>query len=345
MTTAVHPVWVAVSRRAVIAARTRPSRRDAARPAVSTGIVSGFPTGFRGIADVVTHRPPVGYPLGPLGAAVAECHRCPEVQMPPVLGGQGGGHLDPQPARRIDPDRFIAAGLARFPVRGQKHPGRIPARPPRHLGQPRRQHRLSGGQAGPQHRQPTGLGETFTGTAIPAPATTSAAGPPGEGGFTRAQRAPPFEHRHGPPQVVGVGGDATHTQLIGIFHRTGDRPFTLRPPPGMRSPIQPARPDPARQLRPIHPTQKHPHRSQARSLRPAQLNPRPDPHPRRRGRHHRLTDPPQPRTQPHTHIKTTDTDNNPPQATTQHTSTHHHPPMLTIRATAPTPRHRTYRGS
>ncbi len=46
MITAVHRAWAAVSSRAVIAARTRPSRRDAGRPAVSTGIVTGSPTGF-----------------------------------------------------------------------------------------------------------------------------------------------------------------------------------------------------------------------------------------------------------------------------------------------------------
>ncbi|MCW2588638.1 MAG: hypothetical protein JWQ86_1065 [Mycobacterium sp.] len=46
MTTAVHPAWAAASSRAVIAARTRPSRWVAGSPAVWRGIVIGFPTGL-----------------------------------------------------------------------------------------------------------------------------------------------------------------------------------------------------------------------------------------------------------------------------------------------------------
>jgi hypothetical protein len=108
------------------------------------------------------------------------------------------------------------------------------------------------------------LGATFTGTAIPAPATIPAAGPLGGGGFTRAQRAPLLEHHDRLPKIGDVSGDTAHPELVLILHHTGDRPrptarghrrdrpFTLGPPPGLRCPIPSARPDPGRQLSPIH---------------------------------------------------------------------------------------------
>jgi hypothetical protein len=42
------------------------------------------------------------------------------------LFDEGGGYLQAQLALLIDADGFVAAGLARLPISGQKHPRRIP---------------------------------------------------------------------------------------------------------------------------------------------------------------------------------------------------------------------------
>jgi hypothetical protein len=65
---------------------------------------------------------------------------------------EGGRGLDPQMAVGVDANDFIAERLARFPVGGQKHPGRIPALPPLLLRHVRRVKVIAGApQPSPTH--------------------------------------------------------------------------------------------------------------------------------------------------------------------------------------------------
>jgi hypothetical protein len=103
--------------RAVIAARSATLRAMALCGHVVLPGGIQIPTVLgRVVADVVAHRPAARDPVGPLLAAVREPDGCSDLQVRPELGGQRGGHLDPQPAGLIDPDRLIAAGLAALPV-------------------------------------------------------------------------------------------------------------------------------------------------------------------------------------------------------------------------------------
>jgi hypothetical protein len=65
---------------------------------------------------------------------VAELHRRADHQVGAELVGQGAGHLDAQLSVLVDADGFIPASFARLPVGGQKHPRRIPLRPPLPFG-------------------------------------------------------------------------------------------------------------------------------------------------------------------------------------------------------------------
>jgi hypothetical protein len=58
---------------------------------------------------------------------VAEPQRCLDRDVRAQLIGQCGWGFDPQPARRVDADGFVAAGLTRLAIGSQKHPRSIPA--------------------------------------------------------------------------------------------------------------------------------------------------------------------------------------------------------------------------
>jgi hypothetical protein len=180
---------------------------------------------------------------------VAERHRCPNIDMRPVPLNQRGRDFDPQPARRIDADGLIAAGLARFAIGSHKHPRRIPTCPPLRLRhthldemgavtpQPFASHRDRGpariqrlprdGQSLTQDRQAPGFPKPLTSrpvTTPPRPASTR-----GDGFLlTGEQRTPLLQHRDRRPQIPDMGGQRTHAQLVLILHGPGERPSPPR---------------------------------------------------------------------------------------------------------------------
>ena len=129
------------------------------------------------IGDVVAQRLPRGDARPPLVGAVVKLHRRGDHQMAAQFVGQGGGHLDAQAARLLDADGFIATGLARLAVGGEKHPQPIPALAPLLFGhaggvevvavapqpfpthgdrRPSRRQRLLGDRESPPQRPPGG---------------------------------------------------------------------------------------------------------------------------------------------------------------------------------------------
>lgn len=88
----------------------------------------------------------------------------------------------------------------------------------------------------------------------------------------------------------------------------------------MRLAIHTAQPNPRGQLTAIQRPQQPADRGQRRLLLSGRMDPGPDPDTSRRGRHHRITDPTQPRTPSHHHILTATTDTH----ADRHTKTAHH---------------------
>ncbi len=315
------------------------------------------------VADVVAHRVSRRHPGPPLLAAVVEVHRRVDHQMATELLGQRGGHLDPQPARLIDADSLIAAGLARLTISGQKHPSRIPTLSPLLLGHaggieviavappsfpahgdrwpPCSQRLLGHREPTTQHRQTPRLGEPFRAVAIPtatAPRLPAALDHRRE--LTRTQYTPGRQDLDRGTQIPDLGGQSAHSQLVLILHRAGDRPgpprrrhrceglLPLRAPHGMGLRVQAAQPDPPRQLTSIHRTQQRTDRGQRLGLGSRGMYPGPDPHTQRSAGHHRIPDLAQRLRPSHTSILRATTDNPaPPHATL--TSAQDHPlPLL-----------------
>jgi hypothetical protein len=159
----------------------------------------------------------VGVWVRPLIPAVAELDWSLDHYMRAELLGQRGRGLDPQSAVGVNADGLVPAQLARLAIRGEEHPGSVPAVSPLLLGhfggieviagapQPlsahrnrrmtRRQRGLGTAEPLAQRRQPSSLRESLIRAAISAPPPRTPPGRPlpvrvDRFRFARAQRTP-----------------------------------------------------------------------------------------------------------------------------------------------------------